>query len=194
MVVVLCIVEYIACFINWVRCIISRCIILVLIGLFCCLSEMGGSSHRRSASPEYELDAFEFFSVILGTSVSATRQVYKTRDLPFTHLIMITLLFATSLLVPNCRGCLTLLWTCWVKIRHIMWSSDRPAAGFAGCGTWSWWSRRATCTCALAGRSSTVPRTCGPGTFFSWGTTMTPQCSPWRFSTRLCVACATLKT
>ena len=51
---------------------------------------MGGSSHRRSASPEYELDAFEFFSVILGTSVSATRQVYKTRDLPFTHLIMIS--------------------------------------------------------------------------------------------------------
>ncbi|XBH67508.1 hypothetical protein VPH35_095876 [Triticum aestivum] len=35
---------------------------------------MGGSSHRRSASPEYELDAFEFFSVILGTSISATRQ------------------------------------------------------------------------------------------------------------------------
>ncbi|KAM3383697.1 hypothetical protein ACQJBY_008396 [Aegilops geniculata] len=35
---------------------------------------MGGSSHRRSASPEYELDAFEFFSIILGTSVSATRQ------------------------------------------------------------------------------------------------------------------------
>ncbi|XBI08256.1 hypothetical protein VPH35_136011 [Triticum aestivum] len=35
---------------------------------------MGGSSHRRSASPEYELDAFEFFSVILGTSVSATMQ------------------------------------------------------------------------------------------------------------------------
>nr|AAM69851.1 unknown [Aegilops tauschii] len=34
---------------------------------------MGGSSHRRSASPEYELHAFEFFSVILGTSVSATR-------------------------------------------------------------------------------------------------------------------------
>ena len=84
-------------------------VVRVLIGLFCCLSEMGGSSHRRSASPEYELDAFEFFSVILGTSVSATRQVYKTRDLPFTHLIMITLLFATSLLVPNCRGCLTLL-------------------------------------------------------------------------------------
>ncbi|XBI58865.1 hypothetical protein VPH35_040029 [Triticum aestivum] len=35
---------------------------------------MGGSSHRRSASPEYELDAFEFFSVILGTSVSSMRQ------------------------------------------------------------------------------------------------------------------------
>ena len=84
-------------------------VVRVLIGLLCCLSEMEGSSHRRSASPEYELDAFEFFSVILGTSVSATRQVYKTRDLPFTHLIMITLLFATSLLVPNCRGCLTLL-------------------------------------------------------------------------------------
>ncbi|XP_073359805.1 uncharacterized protein [Aegilops tauschii subsp. strangulata] len=31
-------------------------------------------SHRRSASPEYELDAFEYFSIILGTSVSATRQ------------------------------------------------------------------------------------------------------------------------
>ena len=71
-------------------------VVRVLIGLFCCLSEMGGSSHCRSASPEYELDAFEFFSVILGTSVSATRQVYKTRDLPFTHLIMITLLFATT--------------------------------------------------------------------------------------------------
>ena len=51
---------------------------------------MGGSSHRRSASPEYELDAFEFFGVIHGTSVSATRQVYKTRDLPFTHIIMIS--------------------------------------------------------------------------------------------------------
>jgi len=82
-------------------------VVRVLIGLFCCLSEMGGSSHRRSASPEYELDAFEFFSIILGTS--SKRQVYKRRDLPFTHLIMITLLFATSLLVPNCRGCLTLL-------------------------------------------------------------------------------------
>ena len=86
-------------------------IVRVVIGLFCCLSEMGGGRHRRlrSATPEYELDAFEFFSVILGTSVSAMRQVYKTRGLPFTHLIMITLLFATSLLVPNCRGCLTLL-------------------------------------------------------------------------------------
>uniref|UniRef100_A0A8R7VDM3 TF-B3 domain-containing protein n=1 Tax=Triticum urartu TaxID=4572 RepID=A0A8R7VDM3_TRIUA len=37
---------------------------------------MGGSRHRRlrSATPEYELDAFEFFSIILGTSVSSTRQ------------------------------------------------------------------------------------------------------------------------
>ena len=84
-------------------------VVRVLIGLFCCLSEMGGSSHRRSATPEYKLDAFEFFSIILGTSVSSMMQVYKTRDLPFTHLIMITLLFATSLLVPNCRGCLALL-------------------------------------------------------------------------------------
>ena len=51
---------------------------------------MGGSSHHHSASPEYELDAFEFFTIILSSSVSATRQVYKTRDLPFTHLIMIS--------------------------------------------------------------------------------------------------------
>ena len=108
---------------------------------------MGGGRHHRlrSATPKYELDAFEFFSIILGTS--SKRQVYRRRDLPFTHLIMITLLFATSLLVPNCRGCLTLIWTCWwVKIRQIMWRCDRPAAGFAGCGMWSWWSRRATCT------------------------------------------------
>ena len=83
-------------------------VVRVVIGLFCCLLEMGGGRHHRlcSAIPEYELDAFEFFSIILGTS--SKRQVYKRRDLPFTHLIMITLLFATSLLVPNCRGCLTL--------------------------------------------------------------------------------------
>ena len=81
-------------------------VVRVLIGLFCCLSEMGGSSHRRSASPEYELDASKFFT---RASVSSMTQGYKMRDLPFTHLIMITLLFATSLLVPNCRGCLTLL-------------------------------------------------------------------------------------
>ena len=51
---------------------------------------MAGSSHRRSATPQYELDASEFFSIILGTSVSSMTQVYKTRDLPFTHLIMIS--------------------------------------------------------------------------------------------------------
>ncbi len=77
--------------------------------LFATSLQMGGGRHRRlrSATPEYELDAFEFFSIILGTS--SKRQVYKRRDLPFTNLIMITLLFATSLLAPNYRGCLTLL-------------------------------------------------------------------------------------
>ena len=69
----------------------------------------GGGRHRRlrSATTEHEFDGFEFFTIILENS--SRRQVYKRRDLPFTHLIMITLLFATSLLVPNCRGCLTLL-------------------------------------------------------------------------------------
>ena len=62
---------------------------------------------RRSAKVEYALDGFEFFTIILENS--SKRQVYKRRDIPFTHLIMITLLFATSLIVPNCRGCLTLL-------------------------------------------------------------------------------------
>ena len=51
---------------------------------------MAGSSHRRSATPQYELDASEFFTIILETSVSSMTQVYKTRDLPFTHLIMIS--------------------------------------------------------------------------------------------------------
>ena len=53
------------------------------------LIRMAGSSHRRSATPQYELDASEFFTIILETSVSSMTQVYKTRDLPFTHLIMI---------------------------------------------------------------------------------------------------------
>ena len=35
---------------------------------------MGGSSHRRSVTPQYELDASEFFSIILGTSVSSMTQ------------------------------------------------------------------------------------------------------------------------
>ena len=65
-------------------------VVRVLIGLFCCLSEMGGSSHPLTATLQYELDAFEFFGIILGTSVSSMMQVYKTRDLPFTHLIMIS--------------------------------------------------------------------------------------------------------
>ena len=138
---------------------------------------MGSGRHRRlcSATPEYELDAFEFFSIIPETS--SKRQVYKRRDLPFTHLIMITLLFATSLLVPNCRGCLALLWRCWTAIGQRMWSCDRPAAGFAGFGTWRWWSGTSTCTCVMARRSSSVPMTIGilgTGTFFSSGTTATP--------------------
>jgi hypothetical protein len=70
---------------------------------------MGGGHHRRlrSATPEYNLEGFEFFTIILENS--SRRQVYKRRDLPFTHLFIITLLFATSLLDPRCRGCLTLL-------------------------------------------------------------------------------------
>ena len=64
-------------------------VVRVLIGLFCCLSEMAGSSHRRSATPQYELDASEFFTIILGTSVSSMRHVYKRRDLRCSHLIMI---------------------------------------------------------------------------------------------------------
>ena len=51
---------------------------------------MAGSSHRRSATPQYELDASEFFTIILEASVSSMTLVYKTRDLPFTHLIMIS--------------------------------------------------------------------------------------------------------
>ena len=51
---------------------------------------MAGSSYRRSATPQYELDASEFFTIILEASVSSMTQVYKTRDLPFTHLIMIS--------------------------------------------------------------------------------------------------------
>ena len=51
---------------------------------------MAGSSHRRSATPQYELDASQFFTIILEASVSSMTKVYKTRDLPFTHLIMIS--------------------------------------------------------------------------------------------------------
>ncbi|XBJ20162.1 hypothetical protein VPH35_011024 [Triticum aestivum] len=35
---------------------------------------MAGSSHRRSATPQYELDASEFFTIILETSVSSMTQ------------------------------------------------------------------------------------------------------------------------
>uniref|UniRef100_A0A8R7QA55 TF-B3 domain-containing protein n=1 Tax=Triticum urartu TaxID=4572 RepID=A0A8R7QA55_TRIUA len=35
---------------------------------------MAGSRHRRSATPQYELDASEFFTIILGTSVSSMTQ------------------------------------------------------------------------------------------------------------------------
>ena len=84
-------------------------VVRVVIGLFCCLSEMGGGRHRklRSVTPEYDLEGFEFFTIILENS--SRRQVYKRRDIPFTHHFIITLPFATSLIVPNYRGCLTLL-------------------------------------------------------------------------------------
>ena len=72
----------------------------------------------RSAKVEYALDGFEFFTIILENS--SKRQVYKRRDLPFNHLFIITLLFATSLLDPRCRGCLTLLWRCWTTIGQRM--------------------------------------------------------------------------
>ncbi|XP_044381191.1 B3 domain-containing protein Os03g0212300 [Triticum aestivum] len=35
---------------------------------------MAGSSHRRSATPQYELDASEFFTIILEASVSSMTQ------------------------------------------------------------------------------------------------------------------------
>ena len=65
-------------------------VVRVVIGLFCCLSEMGAGRHRRlrSATPEYDLEGSEFFTIILENSFK--RQVYKRRDLPFTHLIMIS--------------------------------------------------------------------------------------------------------
>ena len=54
-------------------------------------------------SPKYDIEELKSIQLILRCGRAELVVTASPR------LIMITLLFATSLLVPNCRGCLTLL-------------------------------------------------------------------------------------